>query len=173
MANYVRTAAGTAAVTNPRVFLPTRMRALLARVDGQASSLESLQGLAPSDIESMLESLRRVGYVDVVGSGEASAPVVQSESPARELSGSPSNANATVLNDDAVPRAIALMSDFVWTHLSSEALEILFALEGLSTLAQLRAGLAPYRNRVVLLGPVGSEHLRELNALLGMTSTSS
>lgn len=173
MRSYIRTEAGTAAVTNPRVFLPTRLRALLAALDGPADPLQGMGALGPAEVRLMLESLCKAGYVVEVAAGGQSAANDSRPVPLSAFGGAPAPAAvglppaAAALPTD--PRALlARMNDFIMTHLPQDALDVLFALEGLDTLDQLRDAFNAYAVRIHHLGAPAREHLAELRAALGL-----
>lgn len=165
MAIYIRTEAGTAAVTNPRVFLPHRLRALLAAIDGRVDPREYGGGAwTPSEVQTMLDSLIRVGYVRIVDKVE---PPAAAAAPApRMAAAAPAAAPVQVVPGDELRQAVALMTDFATRHLPQEAMELLFALDMARTPAELRAQLGTYSERVARLGPTGRRHLNDVQALL-------
>jgi hypothetical protein len=159
--SYMRTPAGTAAALNPQLGLPRPLRALLVAINGQFDPYtyaSRLQG--QMDLQSMLDTLQQAGYVHAVP--KASGETVGS-------------AAAQVARVDALPKAraasdlrdvVAVITDFVMSHLPDDSLEIILALEGLSSKAQLDANLGAYQDRIAHLGPVAAVHLTELRAML-------
>lgn len=167
MATYIRTEAGTAAVTNPRVFLPHRMRALLAAIDGRTDPRDYASGAWPApEVQTMLDSLVRVGYV-ALGSGATAAPAV---GPRPAAGAQPAAALPARASGDTLRDALALITDFTMAHLPQEALTLLFPLEGAASPDALRAQLGEYEARVARLGATGRRHLAELQALLAGAS---
>ena len=61
---------------------------------------------------------------------------------------------------------ISLMSNFVTQHLPDRALEIVLALESLTSINQLQSGLDDYRALIAPMGDAASRHLAELRHLL-------
>ncbi|AEG93153.1 hypothetical protein Rta_20600 [Ramlibacter tataouinensis TTB310] len=156
---------------NPRVFLPPRLRALLAAIDGRADPRQYGAGSwSPAEVHSMLDALMKAGYV-VLGEGgtaPANVPAVPRRAaaaptlvPAGTVPAAPPRFAGAEL-----PDALAVISEFAMAHLPGDALQLLFALEGVTSLAELRTQLGGYEARVAQLGPVGRKHLAELHGLL-------
>jgi hypothetical protein len=61
---------------------------------------------------------------------------------------------------------ISLMSDFVTQHLPERSLEIVLALEGLTSVAQVRSSLDDYRALIAPMGDAAEQHLAELQRML-------
>lgn len=159
--SYTRTPAGTAAALNPQLALPRPLRALLVAINGQFDPYtyaSRLQG--QMDLQSMLDTLQQAGYVragpntpgETVGSAAAQFALAQTLPKARA---------ASDLRD-----IVALITDFVMRHLPDESLEVILAVEGLSSTAELNANLGAYQDRIRHLGPVAIVHLTELKAML-------
>jgi hypothetical protein len=61
---------------------------------------------------------------------------------------------------------ISLMSDFVTRHLPERSLEIVLALESLSSIGQVLSSLDDYRALILPMGDVAHHHLAELQRML-------
>ncbi|GAC1529250.1 MAG: hypothetical protein NVS2B4_07530 [Ramlibacter sp.] len=165
MARYVRTKSGTVAATDPRVFLPRRIRALLASLNGTANpALDRASTWSEDDMASMLDSLLAAGYVERRDDGTEPVPLGSASTPTSSASaGAQARSMGSVDTSAAI---LALISDFVMTHLPAQALQILFELDGLRTPEQFKAARARYVNHIAFLGGTASQHLAELDALL-------
>ena len=66
----------------------------------------------------------------------------------------------------ALGSIISLMSDFVTEHLPDRALEIVLALESLTSVSQVSSSLDDYRALIAPMGDAAQRHLAELQHLL-------
>lgn len=181
---YTRTQAGTAAILNPKIGMSRPMKALLISMIGDfdaklyASRLRDGQ-----DVPAMLEALANAGYIRALpGTGThdfadtdidididiVSPPVervqVQVARPQPQSERffiPPASVSHRPLED-----AVALITDFVMSHLPGDALEMSFALEGLTSVAQLEASLRPYEAKIRHLGVIADQHLQQLQRIL-------
>lgn len=62
--------------------------------------------------------------------------------------------------------AIALMSDFVSSHLPADALEVVLALESLSSVEEVLGSLKGYESLIAPVGEPARKHLAELRTLM-------
>lgn len=172
--SYVRTPAGTAAVLNPKVVMPRPVKALLLAINGQFDPYLYTSRLADAgDVTAMLAELLRIGYVqDLPGAPrqtvgfvapKAAAPIAAPIAPPLE---SPISSPGEKPNSRALQDAVADMTDFVMQHLPADALEISFALEALSSTAQLEASLGAYEAKIRHLGAPANTHLAQVKQLL-------
>lgn len=154
---YIRTSAGTAAALDPQTLLPRPLKQLLVSINGQFEPLAyaaRTQGLV--DVQSMLDALESHGFV---------RPLPDSFNPAAGHSGFQDTAASTLpanLGFSDLRDSIALMSDFVATHLPGAAIELILEIETLKDESGLRAFLRRYEPRIRHLGPPASAHLAEL-----------
>ncbi len=159
--SYTRTPAGTAAVLNPKIGMPRQLKALLLAMNGRfdphnyASKVPG--GLA---VASMLETLIKDGYVKALSDVDFETVGFVSTRPAL--------LNTLLQSDDlrAVHNAVGVMTDFAMQHLPNEALEISFALENFTTIAQLEASLGAYEKKIRHLGAPSTIHLEKLQGML-------
>lgn len=155
---YTRTDKGTAAVTNPRVLLPRRMRAILVSIDGYTDPLRAAQNCSPAEAQSLVDELCQLGYIVA---NSAPQPAVQG----RPLAPQPTPVPYMPVAD--VKSAVSLMNDFVMQYLPNQALHILFALERLDRIELLQQALPAYASQITSLGAPADRHLKELQRLLG------
>jgi len=149
---YKRTVSGEAAALNHLAPLPHELRTLLLSVEGSSPEQTVVKTVPPpGDAAALLESLLQQGYIEIVPTG---AP------PVAHAGAMPSSAHYQLGS------AITLMSDFVLQHLPADSLEIMLALEGLSSVEQVIASLKDYEAMVAAAGPAAVRHLEELRALL-------
>ena len=167
MAIYVRTAQGEAAVANPRTFLPPRLRALLAAVDGRVDPRRYWSDAWPAaEVQAMLDTLVKVGHVALVQEAAEPDPVAPAAETPDPSVPAWSPAPIAVRAGDELRQAVSLVSDFATRHLPQDAMELLFTLEAVSSPSELRSHLGDYEARVARLGPIGQRHLSELRTLL-------
>ena len=159
---YIRTSAGTAAVLNPKIEISRPLKSLLIAINDQFDP-DAYASRLPSagDLLTMIEALVDAGYVRP--RPDTSSLTVGFAETQSELQGRwPKTVAPRALQD-----AIADMTDFVMIHLPDDALEISFALEGLSTTAQLDASLGAYEARIQHLGATAVHHLAKVKLVLG------
>jgi hypothetical protein len=183
---YSRTLAGNAAALNPLGPLPRRARALLIALDGR-TDIESCVARSSSAEEtlSMLDFLVNAGLV--VGR-PLSAAVPASPAPGTEVqtgdrlkiqhtAAAPRAATPTAPQMAEISRSghpmtfeirsvVTMMSDFVMQHLPARSLEIVLALEGVTSMQQLASSLSGYAALISEAGEPGKAHLRELQKLV-------
>lgn len=169
--NYTRTQAGTAAVLNPKIDIPRPMKALLiSMVGGFDSNVYASRFRDDQDIPAMIDALLTAGYIRALpGTGSPYAEHV--ETPVRRLAPLPERLSAPgdPVSHRPLQDAIAAITDFVMSHMPDDALEISFALEGLTSVAQLEASLRAYEIKIRPLGAVANQHLASVKRILGHT----
>ena len=172
--NYTRTQAGTAAVLNPKIDMPRPMKALLISMIGDFDAhLYASRLRVAQNVPALLEALVNAGYIralpDDAGSPYVGPAEAQMARPVFQSDGS------GVLSDAVSYRpfqdGVADITDFVMRYLPEDALEISFALEGLTSAAQLEASLHAYETRIRHLGAVAEQHLAKLKRILGHASS--
>lgn len=177
--NYTRTQAGTAAVLNPKIEIPRPLKALLISMDGgfdadaYASRLRIEQ-----DVLAMLDTLLDAGYIQEQPStgsqysDRAEIPVKRAPyqaPPQRQAPPQPARSAAphASASHRSLQDATEAITDFVMTYLPHDALEISFALEGLTSVAQLEASLHEYETKIRPLGDIAVQHLTNVKRILG------
>ena len=176
---YTRTPAGTAAVLNPKIEIPRPMKALLISMvggfDARAYASRQRDG---HDVPAMLEALVNAGYVHALPDTDGDIDIdIDIDSPPVERVQAQVARPGPQLERLLVPSASAsfrplqdavdLMTDFVMSHLPGDALEMSFALEGLTSVAQLEASLRAYEMKIRHLGVIADQHLKQLKRILG------
>ena len=159
--SYIRTPAGTAAVLNTKVAMPRPLKALLIAMNGQFDPYSYASRLPNGlDVSAMLEALVKAGYVREL-SDTSSRTVEFVDTEAAQLDAWPEAVTHRSLQD-----AVASITDFVMRHLPDQALEIVLALEGLTSAAQLEASLKVYEAKIRHLGSAAVQHLAKVKQLL-------
>ena len=166
---YTRTQAGTAAVLNPKIDIPRPMKALLiSMVGGFDSNVYASRFRDDQDIPAMIDALVTAGYIRALPStGSAYAEYV--ETPVKRLAPLPERFSLPVdtVSHRPLQDAIAAITDFVMSHMPDDALEISFALEGLTSVAQLEASLRAYEIKIRPLGAIADQHFAIVKRILG------
>jgi hypothetical protein len=159
--SYLRTPAGTAAALNPKIVMPRQLKALLIAMNGQFDP-DSYAPRVPGvqTVSAMLEALVKDGYVRALPYADRQAVGFIDTKPV------PLAALAQPDDRRAVQDAVAAMTDFVMQHLPSEALEISFEFESLTSIAQLEASLGAYEAKIRHLGTSAAHHLAKLRLML-------
>ena len=174
---YTRTQAGTAAVLNPKTEISRPMKALLiSMIGGFDAKLYASRLRDGQDVPAMLEALVNAGYIralpdtgthaytDIVSPPVERVQVqVARPQPQPERFLTPSGS----VSHRPLQDAVALMTDFVMNHLPGDALEMSFALEGLTSVTQLEASLRAYEAKIRHLGVPADQHLQQLKRILG------
>ena len=168
--NYTRTEAGTAAVLNPKIEIPRPMKALLISMVGSFdTNLYASRFRGEQDVPAMLDALVKAGYIRALPGTDSpyvervDAPVSSPAPQQPERLSVPANpVSARPLQD-----AVAAITDFVMSHMPDDALEISFALESLTTVAQLEASLRAYEIKIRPLGAIADQHLAVVKRMLG------
>lgn len=166
---YTRTQAGTAAVLNTKIDIPRPMKALLiSMVGGFDSNVYASRFRDDQDVPAMIDALLTAGYIRALPSiGSQHAEHV--ETPARRLAPLPERlaVPTDLVSHRPLQDAIAAITDFVMGHMPDDALEISFALEGLTSVAQLEASLRAYETKIRPLGAIADQHLAIVKRILG------
>lgn len=171
--NYTRTEAGTAAVLNPKIEIPRPMKALLISMVGSFdTNLYASRFRGEQDVPAMLDALVKAGYIRALPGTDSpyververvEAPVRSPAPQQPERLSVPANpVSARPLQD-----AVAAITDFVMSYMPDDALEISFALESLTTVAQLEASLRAYEIKIRPLGAIADQHLAVVKRMLG------
>lgn len=171
--NYTRTQAGTAAVLNPKIDMPRPMKALLISMIGDFDAhLYASRLRVEQNVPAILEALVRAGYICALpdtGSPYLGPAEAQVTRPVFQPGDSETLSDAVSYRP--LQDAVADITDFVMRHLPEDALEISFALEGLTSAAQLEASLHAYQARILHLGADAELHLAKLKRILGHASS--
>ena len=161
--SYVRTPAGTAAVLNPKIVMPRPVKALLLAINGNFDPYLYVSRLADAnDVSVMLDQLLQSGYVQAVDGTPRQTVGIVAPKPSSPIALPQNKSNSRALQD-----AVADMTDFVMQYLPEQALEISFALEGLSSAAQLEASLGIYEQKIAHLGAAADTHMARVMQILG------
>ena len=173
--HYTRTQAGTAAVLNPKIEISRPMKALLISMIGgfDAKSYAS-RHRDGHDVPAMLEALVNAGYIRALPDTDThtdidNPPVVRVQAPVARLQPQPESflIPSKPVSHRPLQDAVALMTDFMMNHLPGDALEMSFALEGLTSVTQLEASLRAYETKIRPLGVTAVQHLQPLKQILG------
>ena len=116
----------------------------------------------------ILEALVRAGYIRALpdtGSPYLGPAEAQVTRPAFQPGDSEPPSDAVSYRP--LQDAVADITDFVMRHLPDDALEISFALESLTTVAQLEASLRAYEIKIRPLGAIADQHLAVVKRMLG------
>ena len=177
--HYTRTQAGTAAVLNPKIEISRPMKALLISMIGGFDATSYASRIRDGhDVPAMLETLVNAGYIRALPDTDThththtdieSPPVERVRAQVARLQPQPENflIPSAPVSHRPLQDAIALMTDFVMNHLPGDALEMSFALEGLTSVAQLKASLRTYETNIRHLGVTADQHLQQLKRILG------
>ena len=174
--NYTRTQAGTAAVLNPKIEIPRPMKALLiSMIGGFDANLYASRLRDEQDVPAMIDALVRAGYIRALP--DTGSPLVERveaqvgrlvPQPARLV---PQPERLGVVSESVSHRplqdAIADITGFAMSYLPNDALEIAFAMEGVTSFAQLEATLGGYEMKIRHLGAIADQHLAKVKRLLG------
>ena len=181
--NYTRTQAGTAAVLNPKIEIPRPMKALLiSMIGGFDADLYASRLRDEQDVPAMLDALVRAGYIRALP--DTGSPIVErAEAQVGRLAPQPARLapqperlapqpeRLGVLSEPVSHRplqdAIADITGFAMSYLPNDALEIAFAMEGVTSFAQLEATLGGYEMKIRHLGAIADQHLAKVKRLLG------
>ena len=175
--HYTRTQAGTAAVLNPKIEIARPMKALLISMIGGFDAKSYASRIRDGrDVPAMLEALVNAGYIRALPDTDTHAdidspPVERFQSHVARLQPQPQPERFLIPSESVSHRplqdAVALMTDFVMNHLPGDALEMSFALEGLTSVTQLEASLRAYETKIRHLGVTADQHLKQLKRILG------
>lgn len=175
--HYTRTQAGTAAVLNPKIEISRPMKALLISMIGGFDAKSYASRIRDGhDVPAMLEALVNAGYISALPDTDThidididSPPVQRVQAQVARLQ--PQSERLLVpagsVSHRPLQDAVALMTDFVMSHLPDDALEISFALEGLTSIEQLKASLLAYETKIRRLGAIADQHLEQLKRIIG------
>ena len=174
--NYTRTQAGTNAVLNPKIEIPRPMKALLiSMVGGFDAKLYASRLRDDQDVPAMLEALVNAGYIRALSDTDG-LPVERAEAQSTRLVTQSERlvtqsdrlfVQSESLSHRPLQDAVAEITDFVMSYLPDDALEISFALEGLTSVAQVQASLPAYETKIRHLGAIGDHHLAKVKRILG------
>ena len=177
--HYTRTQAGTAAVLNPKIEISRPMKALLISMIGGFDAKSYASRIRDGhDVPAMLEALVNAGYIRALpDTGTHTDTDIDIDSPpverfqAQVARPQPQPEHLLIPSESVSHRplqdAVALMTDFVMNHLPGDALEMSFALEGLTSVTQLEASLRAYETKIRHLGGTADQHLKQLKRILG------
>ena len=179
--HYTRTQAGTAAVLNPKIEISRPMKALLISMIGGFDAKSYASRIRDGhDVPAMLEALVNAGYIRALPDTDThtdtdidieieSPPVERVQAQVARLQPQPEPFLIPSATGSHRPLqdAVALMTDFVMNHLPGDALEMSFALEGLTSVTQLEASLRAYETKIRHLGAPAVQHLQQLKRILG------
>lgn len=175
--HYTLTQAGTAAVLNPKIEISRPMKALLISMIGDFDAKSYASRIRDGhDVPAMLEALVNAGYIRALPATDThthtdieSPPVERVRAQVARLQPQPENflIPSAPVSHRPLQDAVALMTDFVMNHLPGDALEMSFALEGLTSVAQLEASLRAYETKIRHLGVTADQHLQQLKRILG------
>lgn len=175
--HYTRTQAGTAAVLNPKIEISRPMKALLISMIGDFDAKSYASRIRDGhDVPATLEALVNAGYIRALPDTDThtdidieSPPVERVRAQVARLQPQPENflIPSAPVSHRPLQDAVALMTDFVMNHLPGDALEMSFALEGLTSVAQLEASLRAYETKIRHLGITADQHLQQLKRILG------
>lgn len=174
---YSRTSAGTAAVLNPLVLMPRPVKVLLLAINSQFDPYLYATRLSNSeDVTAMLAELVRAGYIRASpGTPRQTLGSIAPQHVARAAPATPAITAASIApaaspevtaNSRALQDAVTDITGFVMQHLPADALEISFALEGLSSALQLEASLGAYEAKIKHLGVPAAAHLVQIRQML-------
>ena len=181
--HYTRTQAGTAAVLNPKTEISRPMKALLiSMIGGFDAALYASRLRDGQDVPAMIEALVNAGYIRALPDTETHAQT-RSRTDIDIVAPSVERVQVQVARPQPQPErflipsgsvshrplqdAVALITDFVMSHLPGDALEMSFALEGMTSVAQLEASLRAYEAKIRHLGVTADQHLQQLKRILG------
>ena len=179
--HYTRTQAGTAAVLNPKTEISRPMKALLiSMIGGFDAALYASRLRDGQDVPAMIEALVNAGYIRAVPDTETHAqtrtrtdivapPVerVQVQVARPQPQPEPFLIPSGSVSYRPLQDGVALITDFVMNYLPGDALEMSFALEGMTSVAQLEASLRAYEAKIRHLGVTADQHLQQLRRILG------
>lgn len=128
---------------------------------------QSTQPSFPSgSVDSALESTNTANSGMLMSRVLSSNPAQPNLASFPRIGASPGNGQAPSSEDYQLRSAISLMSDFIFTYLPADSLEIVLALEGLGSIEQAIASLNGYQAMIVPAGDVAIHHMAELRASL-------
>ena len=173
--HYTRTQAGTAAVLNPKIEISRPMKALLISMIGGFDAKSYASRIRDGhDVPAMLEALLNAGYIRALPGTDThtdidSPPVERVQAQVARPQPQPEQLfiPSAPVSHRPLQDAVALMTDFVMNHLPGDALEMSFALEGLTSVTQLEASLRAYETKIRHLGVAAVQHLQQLKRILG------
>ena len=175
--HYTRTQAGTDAVLNPKIEISRPMKALLISMIGGFDAKSYASRIRDGqDVPAMLEALVNAGYISALPDTGThthtdidSPPVERVQAQVARLQPQPEHLliPSESVSHRPLQDAVALMTDFVMNHLPGDALEMSFALEGLTSVTQLEASLRAYETKIRHLGVTADQHLQQIKRILG------
>lgn len=167
MTVYTKTSAGMEAIKNPHTTLPRRLRTLLICVDGKSSLKTYISNLTSfGDVAVLLDSLREAGLIEVLGQtslgSTAPPPTSFPEMPVSTVSGLDQSFHLETARALTLRQVIDAMGDFVQTHLSDNAIEIVLMLDKVESVDELNQLMPSYTELIRPFGAKAALHLRQL-----------
>jgi hypothetical protein len=80
----------------------------------------------------------------------------------------PGSGSASVIQNANLNKAKELMTDFLMKNMPEVAIEVSISIDRLNTLSEMQGNLTDYSQLIAPLGRAGSEHLKELRALINI-----
>ena len=167
MTVYIKTSAGMEAIKNPQSGLPRRLRTLLICVDGKSSLQAYVRSLTSfGDVAALLESLREVGLIEVLGQTDADSSARRQAGPSRvpvsNVQGLDQSFHLDTARALTLRQAIDAMGDFVSKHLPDNAIEIVLMLDKVESTDELNQLMPSYIELIRPFGASAALHLRQL-----------
>ena len=191
MTIYVRTEEGQQAAYNPQSAMPRKLRSLLKVIDGKTSVQVYMRSLrAFGDVEGVLRSLEMAGLITPLAQSFSIDSAIlpqaiwspappdalvnekmffQDTSPAVTQQMSTLVARGDVSDTQrtwALSQAKDAMASYVLLHCPKKAFSVLREIDEITSLEQLAATLAGYRELVSGAGDAHRAHIQVLNKLL-------
>jgi len=170
MTVYVKTSAGVEAIKNPQSGLPRRLRTLLICVDGKSSLQAYVRNLTSfGDVAALLDSLREIGLIEVLGQADAVSSVSRQSGPSgvpvSNVQGLDQSFHLDTARALTLRQAIDAMGDFVSKHLPDNAIEIVLMLDKVESTDELNQLMPSYTELIRPFGANAALHLRQLAPL--------
>ena len=167
MTVYIKTSAGMEAIKNPQSGLPRRLRTLLICVDGKSSLQAYVRSLTSfGDVAALLESLREVGLIEVLGQTDSDSSARRQAGPSRvpvsNVQGLDQSFHLDTARALTLRQAIDAMGDFVSKHLPDNAIEIVLMLDKVESTDELNQLMPSYIELIRPFGASAALHLRQL-----------
>jgi hypothetical protein len=167
MTVYTKTIAGMEAIKNPQADLPRRLRTLLICIDGKSSLQAYTKNLTSfGDVAALMDSLREAGLIEVVGptdlASSASRAAGPLPMPVSVVQGLDQSFRLDTARALTLRQAIDAMGDFVQTHLSDNAIEIVLMLDKVESMDELNQLMPSYAELIRPFGAKAVQHLQQL-----------